>query len=426
MLRVLLDVNVLGLGSNAPVTRAGIFRATEALCRALVRRHDLAVHFAAEATWASELLLLAYDRERGGGFGDRFLRAWEQPGISDADATALIAHVVAEEAAGRSARKDRATLTLLSATARRIGFHAAFDVLHSLRTPLPGPAGIPARVRALTIHDVIPLLHPEWMYPNAEAEFRTLAASIRTQDFVIAQSQATARDVNTVLGIPGDRVFVTPFAAGSELFYPEPSGERIEAIKARYGIPSGPYFLSVCTLEPRKNLLHLLRCFHRTLQRAPDARLVLVGPTGWKIEPLFTYLSERPDLAARVTLAGYVDDADLAALYSGARAFVYPSLYEGFGLPVLEAMRCGTPVITSDSSSLPEVAGDAAILVPPTDATALEAALERLLTDAPLAAELRRRGLERAQQFSWERTAETTVRAYEEMLRRSGAQELAQ
>jgi len=419
VLRILLDVNVLGLGSNAPVTRAGIFRATEQLSRALLRRDDLAVHFAAEATWASELLLLAYDRERGGWLGDRILRAWEQPGISDADATALIAHVVAEEAAGRSARKDRATLTLLSAGARRVGLHEGCDVLHSLRTPLAEPARIAARVRALTIHDVIPLLHPEWMYPAAEAELVATAASVLPSDSVIANSKATARDVSAALGIDSRRVFVTPLAASSDSFYREPSSSRIEAARARYGIPAGPYILSVCTLEPRKNLLHLLSCFHRMLQREspPDARLVLVGPTGWNVEPLFTYLSERPELAKRVTLAGYVDDADLAALYSGARAFVYPSLYEGFGLPVLEAMQCGTPVITSDCSSLPEVAGEAAILVPPTDEAALESALGRVMTDATLAAELSRRGLERAKAFSWERTAEATVQAYREMLR---------
>jgi glycosyltransferase involved in cell wall biosynthesis len=188
-------------------------------------------------------------------------------------------------------------------------------------------------------------------------------------------------------------------------------------VKARYVNPAGEYLLSICTLEPRKNLVHLLRCFHRLLQEKPAAlRLVLVGPTGWKTDPVFALLQEHPDLRARVVLAGYVPDADLAALYSGARGFVYPSLYEGFGLPVLEAMQCGTPVITSDSSSLPEVVGDTSLLVPPTDADALSDALLRLVTDDGLVADLGRRGLERSALFSWDRTAEETVRAYAAML----------
>ncbi len=418
MINVLLDANLLGRGFGAEVSRTGIFRATENLVGAMLRRPDIMLGVAAEANWASELLLLAYDREKGGRLARKILRAWEQPGMPDAEASALIAHVVAEEAAGRDARRDRATLTLLNATARRIGLPETFDVVHSLRTPLPAPERVPTRVRALTIHDLIPLLHPEWMYPTAEAEVRAVTDSILPEDFVIANSNATATDVTAVLGIPPERIFVTPFAASKEVFYREESSQRIDAVKARYGIPSGEYLLSLGTLEPRKNLVHLLRCFHRLLrQEKPTAlRLVLVGPTGWKADPVFALLQEHPDLRARVVLAGYVPDTDLAALYSGARGFVYPSLYEGFGLPVLEAMQCGTPVVTSDSTSLPEVVGDAGLLVPPTDADALSEALLRLVTDDGLAADLRRRGQSRAALFSWERTAEATVRAYAAML----------
>jgi len=418
MIRVLLDANILGRGFGAELSRTGIFRATESLVEAMLRRPDITLNVAAEANWASELLLLAYDREKGGRLARKILRAWEQPGMPDAEASALIAHVIAEEAAGRDARRDRASLTLLNATARRTGLPGSFDVVHSLRTPLPPRGRIPARARAVTVHDLIPLLHPEWMYPTAEAEVRAIADSILPEDFVIAHSAAAAGDITGVLGIPPARIFVTPLAAATEVFYREESSERIDEVKARYGIPSGEYLLSLCTLEPRKNLVHLLRCFHRLLrQEQPVAlRLVLVGPTGWKSDPVFALLQEHPDLRARVVLAGYVPDSDLAALYSGARGFVYPSLYEGFGLPVLEAMQCGTPVIASDSTSLPEVVGDAGLLVPPTDADALSGALLRLVTDDGLAAELRRRSRSRAALFSWERTADATVRAYAAML----------
>ena len=418
VIHVLLDVNILGRGFGAEVSRTGIFRATEGLTRAMLRRPDIALHFSAEANWASELLLHAYDRKAGGVLAPRILRAWKQPRVADAEASALIAHVVAEEAAGRDARRDRATLTLLNATARHIGLPGPFDVVHSLRTPLPPLGRISARVRALTIHDLIPLLHPEWMYPTAGAEVRAIADSILPDDFVVANSNATARDVTAVLRIPPERIFVTPFAAAKEVFYREDSPERIEAAMRRYGIPPGKYFLSLCTLEPRKNLPHLLHCFHRLLrqERPPEVQLVLVGATGWKADPILDLLQEHPDLRTRVVLAGYVPDTDLAALYSGARAFVYPSLYEGFGLPVLEAMQCGTPVITSDVSALPEVVGDAGLVVSPTDADALSAALLRLVTDDALAADLSGRGLRRASLFSWDRTAESTVAAYAAML----------
>jgi glycosyltransferase involved in cell wall biosynthesis len=417
-MRILIDANILGRGFGGEVSRTGIFRATEGLTCALLRQPGLSLHFSAEANWASELLLLEYDRQTGGALKSSIVRAWEQPALADREATALIAGVVADEAIGRDARRDRAALTLLNASARRVGLPGSFDVLHSLRTPLPPPGRIAARVRVLTIHDLIPLLHPEWMYPTAEAEVRAIADSIRPDDFVIANSHATARDVTALVGTPPERTFVTPFAADRTVFYREDGPERIALVRERYGIPPGNYLLSLCTLEPRKNLPHLLRCFARLVQqeRPPDVHLVLAGATGWKTGPIFDFLDAHPGVRARVVLAGYVPDVDLAALYSGARAFVYPSLYEGFGLPVLEAMQCGTPVITSDVSSLPEVVGDAGLLVPPTDGDALAHALHRLVTDDGLATALSQQGLQRAADFSWDRTAQLTVAAYRSML----------
>jgi glycosyltransferase involved in cell wall biosynthesis len=418
MLNVLLDVNVLGRGLGAEVSRAGIFRATEGFIRAMMRREDANVRFSAEATWANELLLQAYNRDFGNLLGDRIVRTWRQPAIADDEATKLIEAVVAAEAAGQDVRRDRAKLTLLAATAKRQPIPFTVDVLHSLRTQLPKPDRVPARARALTIHDLIPLRFPEWMYATAEAEMRAVTESILADDFVIANSQATADDVVELLQIPAERIFVTPFAASKELFHPETSQEEIGRVRKKYGIPDGRYLLSVCTLEPRKNLMHLVRCFGDLLrqERLPDIRLVLVGATGWKTEPLFQLLKADPRLQSRVVLAGYVADEDLASLYSGARAFAYPSLYEGFGLPVLEAMQCGTPVVTSNVSSLPEVIGDAGIQVAPSDADALEDALLKLISDDALAADLARKGLERSRLFSWDATADASIAAYRAML----------
>jgi glycosyltransferase involved in cell wall biosynthesis len=421
-MNVLLDVNILGKGFGAEATRTGIFRATESFVRAMLRRRDISLSFAAEASWVSELQLLGYDRERGGVLGDRIRRAWRQPDVTDAEGAALIARILAGEDEGRDVQRDRASLMLLNATARRSPLPGVSDVVHSMRTALPARSRISARVRALTVHDVIPLMHPEWMYQGAEAQVRAIMASMDIErDFVIENSEATAGDVAELLGMPRERMFVTPFAADAEVFHAREPADRIEQVRGRLGIPRGEYVLSLCTLEPRKNLPHLIRSFFRLVdqEKLPDLHLVLVGPTGWNADEVFATLEQRPDLRARVRLTGFVPDSDLAALYAGAHAFVYPSLYEGFGLPVLEAMQCGTPVVTSNTSSLPEVVGDAALTVSPTDGDALCDALRRLLSDEALAAELRRRGLERARLFSWDRTADLTVQAYRQMLKLS-------
>lgn len=422
-MHVVLDVNILGKGYVAEANRTGIFRATEMLVRALLRRDDLDLWLAAEYSWVNELQLIAYDRDRGNHLGSRILRAWHHPECSDEEGLELITRILADELVRKDSGRDRTMLTLLNATARRAPLPRPCQVVHSLRTPLPPASRISATARVLTVHDVIPLLHPEWMYQDAEREVRAIMASVDpNRDFVIANSEATAGDVAALLPMRRERIFVTPFAADAGVFHPETSAERIGEVRRRYGILPRPYLLSLGTVEPRKNLPRLLRCFFRLAEEAAfsDVQLLLVGPAGWKTEEIFSTIESRPELRSRVRLTGYVPDADLAALYSGARAFVYPSLYEGFGLPVLEAMQCGAPVVTSNTSSMPEVAGDAAVCVPPADGDALFQALRRLLSDDAWAAELGRRGLERSRRYSWELTAEATVQAYHQMVGSSG------
>jgi len=174
----------------------------------------------------------------------------------------------------------------------------------------------------------------------------------------------------------------------------------------------------VGTLEPRKNVVHLIRSFAELVraERIPDLHLVLTGGQGWDYEPIFAEAERLREVRDRIHFTGYADDVDLAPLYSGALAFVYPSLYEGFGLPVLEAMQCGTPVITSSTSSLPEVVGDAGLLVDPQDGAALCQAMLALYEDADRRAELSSRAVARAGRFSWERCAHETVAAYRQAI----------
>jgi glycosyltransferase involved in cell wall biosynthesis len=185
----------------------------------------------------------------------------------------------------------------------------------------------------------------------------------------------------------------------------------LAAVRERYSIPGAPYVLAVGTVQPRKNYARLIAAMHEL----PDHHLVIVGGKGWLEGPIYE-AARAPGAARRVHFTGFADDADLPALYSGAAAFAFPSLYEGFGLPILEAMACGTPVVAANASSLPEVAGDAAVLVDPLDTGALADALRRVTSDADFAEALRARGFEQARRFTWEAAARQLVEVYRRVL----------
>ena len=196
-------------------------------------------------------------------------------------------------------------------------------------------------------------------------------------------------------------------------FNPARDAASIDAAAARYGLPKR-YVLAVGTLEPRKNLTTLLRAFARLREGSavdPAVGLVIAGARGWLDDPIFEAVQSL-GLERAVNFPGFVDDDDLPALYQGAELFVFPSLHEGFGLPLLEAMACGVPVVASNASALPEVAGGAALLVDPHDAEALAQAIARVLGDEALRARLRDAGVARAAQFSWQTAARRTLDAY--------------
>jgi glycosyltransferase involved in cell wall biosynthesis len=212
-------------------------------------------------------------------------------------------------------------------------------------------------------------------------------------------------------------VTVTPYAA-DPIYRPMDREAARRAVAERFGL-RGPFVLAVGVLQPRKNLPRLIRAFGRVAREAPHA-LALVGKPGWAHEELKRAVAAS-GLGSRVKFTGYVPDADLPVLYNAAELFVYPSLYEGFGLPPLEAMACGTPVVTANVTSLPEVVGDAALAVDPTDELALADAIGRALTDEALRERLRTAGLAHAALFSWERTAALTLQVYHRV--REGALE---
>jgi glycosyltransferase involved in cell wall biosynthesis len=281
------------------------------------------------------------------------------------------------------------------------------DVLHSPHhtTPLL-PCGCR---RVVTFHDLTFLLLPE-RYPTTRRLYFQLMTrlSARVADAVIVPSESVRGDVMRLLRLPPERVFAIPEAAGPA-FCPQDAAV-IEAVRHRYGL-EGPYVLSVGSLEPGKNRERLLQAFARLRTRGLEHTLVVAGQRAWRYEGEEP-LARRLGLGGSARFLGHVPQADLPALYGGAALFAFPSLYEGFGLPALEAMACGTPVVASNVSAVPEVVGEAALQVSPWDVGALAGAMERVLRDERLRDDLRERGLKRAAEFSWERAARRTLDVY--------------
>ena len=293
------------------------------------------------------------------------------------------------------------------------------DIFHSPFYPIPTQVRqIKKKNVFLTVYDLIPILYPKFFQFKEDMLLENVVNSIDSDTWVTCISHATKDDLcNTCKQVDPLKVIVTHLAA-SELFYLCNNPEQIAQIRSKYNIPESPYVLSLSTLEPRKNIDHTIRCFARLVQQEHinDLYLVLVGTKGWDYSKIFDEISNYQFLKDRIIVTGYVADEDLAALYSGALAFVYPSFYEGFGLPPLEAMQCGVPVITSNTSSLPEVVGDAGIMVSPTDADTLCQSMLEIYNNPSLRDSMSLKSLERAKQFSWQKCTQETIDAYKTAL----------
>lgn len=292
---------------------------------------------------------------------------------------------------------------------RRIGA----DLAHGPVYVVPLGTSLPTVV---TIHDLSFLRFPHFFRPANRfylSLFTRLSAH-RAQR-ILAVSEHTAQETVRLLGIPRSKIRVV-YHGVDPVFRPLPA-EEVAAFRARQGLPER-FVLYVGTLEPRKNLVRLVQAFAR-IPSADCPVLILAGARGWYDEEIFATV-ERLNLKDRVLFPGYIPNEQLPLWYNAARVFAYPSLYEGFGMPVLEALACGTPVLTSATSSLPEAAGDGALLVEPNDVGAIADGLHRLLTDETLRETLRERGLAHAVRFSWARTAEETVALYREAVNEGG------
>jgi glycosyltransferase involved in cell wall biosynthesis len=282
------------------------------------------------------------------------------------------------------------------------------DLVHATNPAAVPPAAAGQRL-VVTVHDLafryLPGTFPRtwrWLYRAG------LRAAVRRADAIVTPSRSTAEDLLSTTRVDPQKVFVIPLAATPSTGVDDP-----DAVLARLKVPP-PYLLFVGTLEPRKNLVRLVRSYRRAAQDGIPHALVLAGPLGWQGDRLLREIALRGP--GDVVLTGALSEDELDALYRRADAFVYPSLYEGFGLPVVEAMSRGLPSVVSTSSSLPEVAGDAALAVNPRSVRELAAAIATVATDVAVSERLAARARSRAERFSWDETARETLEMYERVL----------
>ncbi len=419
-MNVLYDIAVLGLGHRSERSRTGVFRVVENVALQLAQHQRLSLRFCATtAPAACGAYQQAQPMLREVPFRPSPLRV-----LFDAAQNRLTNARGRAWGVGRVVRGG--LYRAISEAARRLPEvdrreWASCELFHSPFHALPEQSSVPAGVRrVLTVYDLIPVHRPDLFESGVEGLRRALA-SLTPDDWALCISEATRADLlNHRPDLDPHKVRVTHLGAAAH-FHPDDAPERWPELRRKYGLPDEPYALTLSTLEPRKNIAQVVRCYARLVAEGQigEMRLVLVGTRGWKMEAIFEELSRLGNIRDRVTVTGFVPDRDLAPIYSRALMFVYPSLYEGFGLPPLEAMQCGVPVITSNTSSLPEVVGDAGLMVSPTDADALCQAMLTLWRDAELRWTLAARARARAALFSWSRCGAETVAAYRAALGRS-------
>jgi glycosyltransferase involved in cell wall biosynthesis len=437
-IKVVYDISQLGEGYRHAYARTGLFRAVENVAVGLVNSPECEVSFCALASPHDLYGALDYLQRESKLNGSRFL----SPPFAEIGRLfeRRLSKANVEVAGGRpSDRKDfnasgsLEELKLFARVERRLlalagpllernqqqiptSWLTGVDIFHSPVHPIPEQ--VRNVQRFLTIYDLIPLVRPEFCTPHQIQFSKRLLESIRPDDWLLSISQATKNDLCSLSSIAPARVFVTPLACDHELFYRCTDEEQIALARKKHGIPEGPYILSVNTLDPRKNVALVIRSFAKLVQEQhlPDLSLVLVGTRGWQYEEILATVAGYDQLADRIILTGYVADEDLAALYSAAMVFVFLSFYEGFGLPALEAMQCGVPVITSNTSSLPEVVGNAGVMLDPEDADSLCHNILQVYRDSSLRAEMSKRSLARAREFSWGKCTEETIGAYKASL----------
>ena len=417
-MRVLYDISTLGLAHHYRQSRGGAYRVDRHLTEGLAAADDCELCFCANHS------AVAYHG------CEAFLRGSQSLAGVPLLGSATSGQRVVVRAAARAAHRLFRGLfgNVLPSPVRHVArlvdtrLHppvtaapSPIDILHtSPLAPLPKPSGGRLPKRFLTVYDLAFVRFPEIYGPAYRQALAGGLRSLRNGDHVLTTSNFV-RDELAAEGIaPLDRIHVAPLAADPLIFYPCLEVDRVASVREKYGVPDGPYVLGVNTPDPRKNVPHAVHAFARVAHDQPSAlrSFVLTGHPGPGSDRLRQAIDTYPALRDRIIVTGYVPDEDLAPLYTGAQVFVYNSIYEGFGLPPLEAMQCGTPVITSTTSSLPEVVGTAGVMVAPHDLDALAGALLEVAAGSTSGDERQQRALAQARNFSWARATAATLHAY--------------
>ena len=406
-LRVLHETSMVGQGYFDPLARAGVHRTIVGVMGELAEMPGITQGYGAFATAESALgLELALSDE------PTLLPGIRVPTWRWRRGTRRCAQWVLQQWIRSLKQQPRwhpgrvtlaATYRALSASVRKPESLPGWDVVHSWYHPLPLVGNLPNAARILTVHDVIPLIHPEW-FPEGSARYaRKILDSLTPADWVVCSSHATLTELLRLRDHPVTRTMVIHLAADAR-FTPAARDDTAQ-VRRHHGLGDRPYLVALGTREPRKNLARLVSAYSAAFRNRRDAPLLaIVGSQGWDKE-LGDALDQARDVVDGIRLLGRVADEELPGLLAGALALAYPSLHEGFGIPPLEAMACGTPVITSNCSSLPEVVGHAALLVDPRDTTQIATALRRMSDEPGLRADLAARALVQAGRFSWRATA---------------------
>lgn len=417
-IKVAYDVSMLGQGWASGI-KAGIFRMTENIARGLLQSPECSLVLAAPHFTQQTRSYLKQDQYLAGAplcqpwlttirdhFG-RQVSKYASESTSAKQPAALLARLLRRLYWTGYVRLPEEDLFDAALAQKAQIFHANYY-------PVPEPIRSSKQtINFLTVYDLIPVRFPQYFLEEEHFLPKALAA-LDADDWVVCISQSTRNDLcNYNSKVDPARVVVT-YPAASDAFYPCQDPSAIERVRRKYGILQPQYILSLSTIEPRKNTDLVIRAFAQLVQEAKleDLGLVLVGSKGWKYEKVLEAVRSLGPLQERVTITGWVEDADLAPLYSGALAFAYPSVYEGFGLPPLEAMQCGVPVITSNTSSLPEVVADAGITIDPEDVDRLSEAMLTLYRDPDTRVQFATKAMTRSRQFSWAHCLEQTVGAY--------------
>lgn len=278
------------------------------------------------------------------------------------------------------------------------------------------PPGVHGKT-VITVHDMVYKAFPETVRSRTKYMLNVgLKKSLKRADIIVTDSEFSKSEILKYFPQHEKKIRVVPCGVDLEKFKPCETPERIPEVKKSLGI-EGDYFLYLGTIEPRKNLERLITAYHIFNKRVPDApKLILAGGKGWLYDSIFRKVKDL-DLTEKVIFTKYVPSADMNPLMCGALAFVFPSIYEGFGMPPLEAMACGIPVLASNAASLPEVTGDCAVICDAYSEESIADGLDRLYSSSELRADLSRRGLERAKSFTWEHSAELLHNIYEELIK---------